>query len=389
MAGRDERLVREALHELSRRELVRSARLSSMAGHAEYAFWHVLVRDVAYAEVPRAARGRKHRAAAEWLESQASERVEDVADVLAHHYLQALALDGGEGAERAELESRALRFLLAAGDRALGLDVAQAEAHYARALELAPPGHAEHLAALARRLEALRQAGRYAAALELVEEAVAAAGDGDADLPLLRLEQGWTLSVAGRVQQAVGALRAGLDAADGRRDGVVAQLLLQLARARTIQGEFEAGLEDALAAERIFAEHDDLRGLSRAARLAGDVYRKLGRWDDAAATLLRGLALAERVGSVEEVGGCLMNLSLVEHERGALDDAIEYCRKAVAEFERVGHGSGRAQGYANLAQLLADAGHDQEALLLCERSQRVARTIGHSLSIADTTDTMA
>ena len=63
------------------------ARTSSMEGEAEYGFWHLLVRDVCYAQIPRAARAARHRAAAAWIERKAGERVEDLADVLAHHYL--------------------------------------------------------------------------------------------------------------------------------------------------------------------------------------------------------------------------------------------------------------------------------------------------------------
>ena len=68
------------------------SRTSSMAGEHEYAFWHLLVRDVCYAQIPRAARAARHRAAAAWIESKAGERAEDLADVLAYHYLAALEL---------------------------------------------------------------------------------------------------------------------------------------------------------------------------------------------------------------------------------------------------------------------------------------------------------
>ena len=69
MDARDPHEVERALHELSRKELVRPSRQSSMEGDAEYGFWHVLVRDVAYAQIPRArasteasSRGRVDRA---------------------------------------------------------------------------------------------------------------------------------------------------------------------------------------------------------------------------------------------------------------------------------------------------------------------------------------
>jgi predicted ATPase len=83
----DRTKVDNVLQELSRKELVRPARSSSIEREAEYAFWHALVRDVTYLQILRAERVRRHRAAAGWIEQTAGERVEDVADVLSHHYL--------------------------------------------------------------------------------------------------------------------------------------------------------------------------------------------------------------------------------------------------------------------------------------------------------------
>ena len=107
MGGRELEEVEQALHELSRKELVRPARTSSMAGEHEYAFWHVLVRDVCYGQIPRAARATRHQAAAAWIEQKAGERVEDLADVLAHHFLAALelALAAGQHEETQELQA--------------------------------------------------------------------------------------------------------------------------------------------------------------------------------------------------------------------------------------------------------------------------------------------
>ena len=116
-----------------------------MEGEAEYGFWHLLVRDVCYAQIPRAARAARHRAAAAWLERKAGERAEDLADVLAYHYLSALELAraAGQAEEAEELEASAIRYLALAGERALALDVERAEASLARALALAPAGHPE------------------------------------------------------------------------------------------------------------------------------------------------------------------------------------------------------------------------------------------------------
>jgi tetratricopeptide (TPR) repeat protein len=143
MEGAEETAVREGLHELARKELVRPARASSMRDQVEYSFWHALVRDVAYSQIPRASRGDKHRAAAEWIESMAGDRVADHAELLAYHYSMALELMPPSGEGRARLEELLARFLVLSGDRAMSLDVARADAFFRSALRALPGTHAD------------------------------------------------------------------------------------------------------------------------------------------------------------------------------------------------------------------------------------------------------
>jgi len=137
MGNQDQEQVQAVLHELTRKELVRPARRSSMAGQAEYSFAHVLIRDVCYAQIPRAKRAQRHRRAAAWIEHMAGDRVQDYAEVLAYHTVMALELARASGHQTQELEDQARRFLLLAGERAIGLDTSRAIAHLNRALELA------------------------------------------------------------------------------------------------------------------------------------------------------------------------------------------------------------------------------------------------------------
>ena len=61
----------------------------------EYVFRHLLVRDVAYGQIPRAERAEKHLLTAGWIDQLGSR--EDNAEMLAHHYFQALELTGAAG----------------------------------------------------------------------------------------------------------------------------------------------------------------------------------------------------------------------------------------------------------------------------------------------------
>ena len=161
------------MRELSRRELVRPMRRSSMAGETEYSFWHALTRDVAYAQLSRPARAVRHVAAARWIESAAHERLEDRADVLAYHYTTALDLARATGqGDTVQLEANAVRFLALAGERATGLDPAAALDAFARALELTPKGHPARADMLVRTGQAAQLVARHAEAAAALEEAL-------------------------------------------------------------------------------------------------------------------------------------------------------------------------------------------------------------------------
>src|SRR5205823_7252806 len=83
IGGVESEAAEDALLRLERKELVQRARRSSVEGEAEYAFRHLLVRDVAYGQIPRADRVTRHRAAAAWVEALGWP--DDHAEMLASH----------------------------------------------------------------------------------------------------------------------------------------------------------------------------------------------------------------------------------------------------------------------------------------------------------------
>ncbi len=174
MSGLDERAVEQGLRTVAKKELLRPVRNSSVKGQAEYSFGHLLIRDVAYQQIPRAARVRKHRAAAAWIERLAGDRVTDHAEILAHHYGQALQLAKAAGLDddTHELEAQARRFLIMAGDRALQFDARKAEAFYRQALTLCPPRHPDRARLLGKAGEAALLGGRLSEAQSDFEEAL-------------------------------------------------------------------------------------------------------------------------------------------------------------------------------------------------------------------------
>lgn len=126
-----------ALHTLERKEFVQREPQSIVEGEEQYAFRHVLVRDVAYAQIPRFNRAAKHLEVAKWIESLA--RSEDHAETVAHHYLAALEYVRAAGGDISPFREPAKEALKAAGSRALTLNAnTTSAAFFGAALELAP-----------------------------------------------------------------------------------------------------------------------------------------------------------------------------------------------------------------------------------------------------------
>ena len=110
---------------LEERDFVRSRAGSSMAGEREYAIKHALTREVAYASIPKARRGRLHAALADWLgEREAAS--DEPAPLLAYHYSQAVDPQdadlawGDEPGELERLQAKAVVWLERAAELAIG-----------------------------------------------------------------------------------------------------------------------------------------------------------------------------------------------------------------------------------------------------------------------------
>ncbi|MDX6386559.1 MAG: hypothetical protein QOD85_361, partial [Gaiellaceae bacterium] len=364
MGAGQPRDVELALHELARKGIVRRVRTSSMEGQAEYEFWHLLVRDVCYAQMPPMARAARHRVAARWLEDTLGDRAEDGADVLAHHYLQALELSraADEDAVFEELEGAARRCLVLAGERALALDGASALASFARALELVPSGHTDRASVLERYGHAAHIAGRPQEARAALEEAIAlhkeqqdalAAGRGLTLLvPVL-----WALGDPRRTE--VGAEAVALLEQEPAGPELVAAYAQQ-SGVHVISSE----LPEAVATAARAVECAALLGLPEPARALGFGGSARAYMGDRRGLdeMRRALALAVERGRSDDAGVVYANLGLLIWEHEGARSACEHFEAGAAFCERRGAAGNLL--YIRVLSLvaLAASGHPGQAL---------------------------
>jgi len=130
--------ISELLDSLEGRDFIRREAPSRIQGDQQFVFKHRLIRDVAYATLPRALRRERHAAVANFLERSTGEMA-DTAAALAHHWREA----GND--------ERAVHYLLAAADQAgRGWAKKYAVELYSQALALVPEEDADQRRAIAR-----------------------------------------------------------------------------------------------------------------------------------------------------------------------------------------------------------------------------------------------
>ena len=325
----------DALHALERKEFVRRERRSSVGGEEEFAFRHLLVRDVAYGQIPRNGRAERHERAAEWIESLG--RLEDHAEMLARHYLRALRLRREAGqAEDPERMEHARHAARAAGDRALSLGAFPSAARfYESAIELLPEDHPERpelLLAYARSRfddtgldeglleearDGLLEAGNPEAAAEaesLIGTLLLNRGDGDA-----------------AVEHLESACRMLDDRGPSREKAFVLQELARLLMMRedlprTIEVVSESlQLAEDLGLEGIRSRNLNTRGSARV--LEGD--------DGGFADLEEAMAVGAAAGSHEEMSA-LANLTWMRVQAGDVRGAVPLHVRCLRLADRLG-----------------------------------------------------
>jgi len=343
--------VAPVLATLVRRELIRRRPASTVDGEAEYEFQHVLVRDVAYGQIPRSLRADQHRRAADWLDEMTAGRGDDIAELLAHHRVAAYDLVAGRSraaAAAAPYADPARRALIAAAERAMRLHALPAARGYVdRALSLwpadvDPPG----------RWRAVRLA---------------------AEVCFLCCEDEFYATDGPRQFAEVSAALLGLGE------------VREAARAETVLGQAEWYRADPAAAFRSLQRAVDLLAAEPPSAQKAAAYAELGRLhmlahhhDDAIAAAGTARAMALTLGLPEVATGALVTIGTARYlsgDPGGIADQETAVGLARRHRLRALH---RAAN--NLAVTLQEEGQLRRSYALIEESAEVARRAGLSLT---------
>ncbi|MDA0158838.1 AAA family ATPase [Solirubrobacter ginsenosidimutans] len=345
----------ERLRALERRQLVRRNRRSSIAGQPEYGFVHALLREVAYEQIPRAQRMVKHLGAAGWIEALG--RPDDHAELLGHHYQQALALSRSAERDLGPVVPEARAALAYAGDRARVLYAfAAAERFYSDALALWPQDAQHERAELIhRRAVAASERGEEdrGEALDQAIEALRASGEEVlvADLARLRADVWW---LTGEHDRCWDHLNLAWElVVDAPASPVKARVLAEFVRFDMFAGRYDA--------ERVRAALDITGALGldelRAHVLISAGTARVGQADDEGfEQLTEGLEAARAGNWLWAVARGATNLCSGLNFHGRAREALEANHEALHAVERLGSPSQWRVVRTNMIEQWAEAG---------------------------------
>jgi len=266
---------------------------STTNGEVVYDFHHPLVRQTLYDEVGLQEARILHGVVAEALESLHGDRAEAHADQLAYHFARA---DGGEP------QSKATRYLVAAGRRALDRRADREAIDYLEnALERSRRGPSNGSGAVGAVIPMLARAhthvGDFDTAARLWHEALEKLESGAPDYADACRSLGITYVWLGRHDSSERYFSMGLDAAEAARDRE-AKVRLLVARAH--------GLHE------------------------------LGRGNEALEMLMRALPIAEEIGDAALLARVHRALTLLHVWVGPPDKALEHGQRAIDLARQVG-----------------------------------------------------
>jgi tetratricopeptide (TPR) repeat protein len=407
--------ARQAIDALVAKGLATEREASSIAGEREFAFNHVLTRDVAYATIPKARRPQAHEVVGRWMEEGTSGRAEEFAEILAHHFSLAgdreresrYALIAGHRLLRVFAAEDAIswfdRAMVAAGSSgpdllgqiALARGAAyeqlgrfeEANADYERSLtEARATSDAEREArALAAVAHVYWLQDRYDEGLDLLPtalESARAVGLPDVEARLLYTAGTYRFG-RGEFAQALPLHEQALGVAEAN-DDLEGQALAHHGLCETyfFQGPFEEGLTHGVRADEM------LRSLGQRSMVAHNAYmvswllNMMGRPEEGLALVDASIETSREIGNRREEGFALYNRAQLRLAAGQIGDALDDAEGGTAIFRELGLVRGEIVGLNVVNDVLIEPWASDRLRAGSEQATEKCSTLGGSFQRA-------
>lgn len=321
--------IRDSLSRLQRAEFLYEA---AIYPDLEYTFKHALTQDVAYGSLLQEQRREWHRQVGEAIERLSADHTEELAGVLARHFVESGDL------------TRGLRYSLLAAEQASRIFAHDdALRHYERARVCAEAQNSrDHLIS--------------------IDEAVG-------DVNLLR----------GQLQEAVGSYERAIAQATTRAKRAALKLKIGETYAQSADPR---GLPILMAATDELDPDTQANEMALATAIIGRYHHYAGRHAKAIEWLERARELAEPLGRPVTLWRIYGYLAGANQFLGRCERAIEWARRCLEMGERGNQPRAVAHAYEWLAENMNILGRWEESLMFSARSREVSKRIGADDRIA-------
>jgi tetratricopeptide (TPR) repeat protein len=341
-----------------------------------YRFKHALTQEVAYDSLLEHQRAALHASVGRAIERRYAQHLDEHCDRLAYHF------------SRAELWAEAVRYGLAAADRAMALsqnvDALNSVERVEEWLLRLPDDdarrdlHAEVLLRQERLCEMLGLRNRQLALMETLIALLAPHG-ASARLSQAYLRQGDAFTLLRRFDSAERALGTALRIARDRADAAGERNALRsIALLRSYEGRHAEALETI---ERVLAlgrGAGDTRAEAGDLATMGNILRGMGQPERALVVLQAALERTTPANNPVRYGALLNVIGVVHRELGDYETALHYFRRVSLEGLVQRHPVNASFTLPAIAQILLQQGHADQALATFQQAVEINRKAGYA-----------
>ncbi|MBP7688739.1 MAG: tetratricopeptide repeat protein [Thermoflexales bacterium] len=360
-----------SLSTLQRAELIREqTRLPEL----EYGFAQAMFRDVAYESLLLRDRRVYHRLVAQQLEETHPDQIEEVYELLAHHY--------GLSDDR----KQALTYLIKAGEktRAAYANKEAIEFFTQAALLADHLGTPADNAAAAEGLgDVFYHVGQYEDALACFTRALSFRTK-SLELAALYRRMGAVYEKRGDYEAALTQCASGLKLLGAEHVGSVerARLLTLECRVHHQQGQFEKAIEDGEQALTIIDDSSNYQEIAQAHNELGNAHEGYSQIERAIWNYERGLLILERIGDEHGASKIYNNLAII-YSQTDLARCANYLEQALDTMRRLGNVPAESTILQNLGIVQYNRGDFTGAYNYYQQSLAIKTRLGDNQGIAD------
>ena len=376
----DESNIDIAVQGLVAKDVLVHKRRSTLRGEDEFTFRHILLRDVAYATIPKAQRWPLHARCAEWQQRIAGDRQSEWADFVAHHWVQVVTLRRDLGLPfDPRAREQAVANLLLAGERATALYAnTTALDHYSRALELDPPPP-ERLRALLGRGDVWMLLGQYEPARDdFGAVRVLAQEVGDPRWEAVALDRlGHSYRRQDQVSRALEHLEPAL--ALSRKAGdlpLTGHILNHIGFVYFTNCKHEEALRPHQEARQMFEATGDLAGLAESLNGLGENALLLGRFQEGFQWCSESAKISDQVGNRSLAGENWYMIAVSREMIGDYAAAQTDAERSVAALTEIGDVWNLSWALPSAALVATTLGEFGKALEYTAKGMGLGRQIG-------------